>query len=126
MKRILSITLFVLLIFSAACFAEEYDLPSDKSVGYGAETSFMTWHGYLNFEFDKREDSNSNFDNHEFYLSAHSIISERVSVTAEFEYEHTPEKLICPIQAYADLIISEYLTFRCGLFYTPIGLARSY
>lgn len=126
MRRFLPVALFVLLIVPMTGFAEEYDLSSDKSVGYGAETSFLTWHGYLNFEFDKKEGSNSNFDNHEFYLSAHSVISERVSVTAEFEYEHTPEKLVCPIQAYANLMISEYLTFRAGLFYTPIGLPRSY
>lgn len=127
MKRILSFVVFVIFAGSGTCFCEEaYDLHSDKAVGYGAETSFLNWHGYLNFEYDKAQSSNSNFDNHEFYLSANSIISERVGITAEFEYEHTPEKLICPIQAYADLKVTEYLTFRCGLFYTPIGLPRSY
>lgn len=99
---------------------------ADKDIGYGAETSFLTWHGYINFEFDKKQKKNSNFDNHEFYLSTHAMVSDRVSVTAEFEYEHTPEKLILPIQAYADLKILEPLRFRVGMFYTPMGISRSY
>ena len=108
----------------------EYEEPighlSDKDVGYGAETSFLTWHGYLNFEYDDQQGKNSNFDNHEFYLSTKATLSRNLSLTAEFEYEHAPEKLILPIQAYADYQIHEYLTFRAGIFFTPIGISRSY
>ena len=107
-------------------YEEPSDARDDKQVGYGAETSFLTWHGYLNFEYDNATSSTSNFDNHEFYLSAQATISRRVSVTAEFEYEHTPEKLILPIQAYADFRASNTLTFRAGAFFTPLGIPRSY
>ena len=105
---------------------ETLDHFADKNVGYGAETSFLTWHGYLNFEFDKKQGTHNNFDNHEFYLSAQSILSERLSLTAEFEFEHTPEKLILPIQAYADFKFSDALVFRVGQFFTPMGIPRSY
>ena len=90
---ILVVTLLVISDSHAQEGTESYSLISDKDVGYGADISFLTWHGYLNFEFDKtlNDDARSNFDNHEFYLSARSDISERVSLTAEFEYEHTPE-----------------------------------
>ena len=110
----------------AAAYTEDMHHYADKDVGYGAESSFLTWHGYLNFEFDKGQGTHSNFDNHEFYLSARAHVSERVSVTAEFEYEHTPEKLILPIQAFADLKINKYLNFRAGQFFTPMGIPRSY
>jgi hypothetical protein len=102
------------------------DIRSEKDVGYGAETSFLEWHGYLNMEFDAKENTNSNFDNHEFYLSARSTLNEYVSITAEFEYEHAPEKLILPQQAYVDFKISELFTIRTGSFYTPVGIPRSY
>ena len=98
----------------------------DKDVGYGAETSFLTWHGYLNFEYDNAQGKNSNFDNHEFYLSTHATLSRRLGLTAEFEYEHAPEKLILPIQAYADYKLAKWATFRAGIFFTPIGISRSY
>lgn len=107
-------------------YTEDISHFADKDVGYGAETSFLTWHGYLNFEFDKKQGTNSNFDNHELYLSAKSRLTEKVSFTAEFEFEHTPEKLILPVQAYADYKVSDAFTFRAGQFYTPIGISRSY
>lgn len=107
-------------------FTEDMHIRADKDVGYGAETSFLIWHGYLNFEYDDREGSNSNFDNHEFYLSARSDVSEHVYVVAEFEYEHSPEKLILPIQAYGVYKFSDALMFRAGLFFTPLGMPRSY
>jgi len=107
-------------------YVEDIDLLSDRDVGYGAETSFLTWHGYINFEFDKKQGTHSNFDNHEFYLSTQAHVSRRVSLTAEFEFEHTPEKLILPIQAYADLKIAKSFIFRFGQFYTPMGISRSY
>ena len=109
-------------------YTEDMHLRADKDVGYGEESSFMVWHGYLNFEFDKvfNEKSNSNFDNHEFYLSARSDLHEKLSITAEFEYEHNPEVLVLPIQAYADLKLSDMLIIRSGLFFTPMGLPRSY
>lgn len=106
--------------------SEDMHIRADKNVGYGAESSFLIWHGYLNFEFDKRDGSNSNFDNHEFYLSARSDVSERVSVVAEFEYEHSPEKLILPIQAYALYKFDNAFIFRVGIFFTPLGMPRSY
>ncbi len=30
-------------------YVEDIGLLSDRDVGYGAETSFLTWHGYINF-----------------------------------------------------------------------------
>ena len=74
-------------------YTEPSSAVDDKQVGYGAETSFLTWHGYINFEYDNSTSETANFDNHEFYLSAQAMVSRRVSITAEFEYEHTPEKL---------------------------------
>lgn len=109
-----------------ALYIEDMHLRSDKDVGYGEESSFLVWHGYLNFEFDKKQDKNSFFDNHEFYLSARSDLHEKLSITAEFEYEHTPEKLILPIQCYADLKLADELIIRNGLFFTPMGIPRSY
>lgn len=111
---------------SEPVYTENISLNSDKDVGYGAETSFLTWHGYINFEYIATQGKKTTFDNHEFYLSARSVLSKRVSLTAEFEYEHTPEKLVLPIQAYADFRAADFLTFRAGLFYTPLGMSRSY
>ena len=107
-------------------YGESMHHHSDKDVGYGAESSFLTWHGYLNFEFDDAQGTHSNFDNHEFYLSAKSYLSEKVTLTAEFEFEHTPEKLILPIQAYADYKVNKFVNVRAGLFFTPMGISRSY
>ena len=106
---------------------ENYQIMSDKAVQYGADDSFMEWHGYLNFEVDNKEGSNWNFDNHEFYLNAYTQITDQASVTAEFEYEHTPEKLILPIQAYGTwTFIEDHLAVRTGLFFVPIGIPRAY
>lgn len=105
---------------------EDMHIRADRNVGYGAESSFLVWHGYLNFEYDDKQGTNSNFDNHEFYLSARSDLNERVTLVAEFEYEHTPEKLILPIQAYGIYKFSDALMVRAGLFYTPIGMPRTY
>src|SRR5262245_11362849 len=66
---------------------EDMKLSAEKDVGYGAETSFLTWHGYLDLEFLKQETVPSTFDLHEFYLSAKAQIAPKVSITAEFEYE---------------------------------------
>lgn len=99
-----------------------------KETGYDDSEAFMEWHGYLNFEYDDVQGKNSNFDNHEFYLNVTANMSKRVKVTAEFEYEHTPEKIIAPIQAFADfqLLDDDLLYMRTGLWYIPIGLAPSY
>lgn len=109
-----------------ALYIEDMHLRSDKDVGYGDEYSFLVWHGYLNFEYDKKQGTHGSFDNHEFYLSAHSDLHEKLSITAEFEYEHTPEKLVLPIQAYSDLKLHDAFIFRSGIFFTPLGIPRSY
>ena len=104
---------------------DNHSILADKDVGYGDEGSFLTWHGYLNFEYVRKDGIPSTFDNHEFYLSTKARLSEKVSVTAEFEYEHSPGTLILPIQAYADLTANRYLTVRTGIFFSPIGLPRT-
>ena len=105
---------------------EEMELSAEKDVGYGSETSFLTWHGYLSFEGIKRQTLPSTFDLHEFYLSAKAQVSAKVSITAEFEYEHSPEKLMLPIQAYADYVAHPAFVVRVGLFFVPIGIPRTY
>jgi hypothetical protein len=105
---------------------EPMSLLSDKDLGYGAESSFLTWHGYLNFEYSDKQGVPSTFDNHEFYLSAKASLSEKVSVTAEFEYEHNPGTLVLPIQAYADYAVHKAFNIRTGMFFTPMGIPRSY
>jgi hypothetical protein len=105
---------------------EDMQMAAEKDVGYGAETSFLTWHGYLNLEGFRKEGTVSTFDLHEFYLSAKAQIAPKVSVTAEFEYEHTPEKLVLPIQAYADLAVNKAFIVRAGIFFAPIGVPRTY
>ena len=103
-----------------------HSIRDQKSVTYGSPTSFLEWHGYLDFEFDDGQGANSNFDNHEFYLSTKANISERLRVIAEFEYEHTPEKLILPVQAFAEYDLwGDMVTIRAGLFYVPLGINRS-
>jgi hypothetical protein len=105
---------------------EDMKLSSEKDVGYGAETSFLTWHGYIDLEFLKQQQGISTFDLHEFYLSAKAQVSEKVSVTAEFEYEHAPEKLVLPMQAYVDYAVNQAFVVRGGIFFVPIGLPRTY
>lgn len=105
---------------------EDMTMKSEKDVGYGADTSFLTWHGYISMEGFKQQEKIGTFDLHEFYLSAKAQVSSKVSVTAEFEYEHAPEKLILPIQAYLDYAANPALVFRAGLFYAPIGIPRTY
>lgn len=106
---------------------ESYDIHSSKQTAYRTPSSFLEWHGYLDTEFDKEDGENSNFDNHEFYLSAKATISEKLLMVAEFEYEHTPEKLILPIQAYTQYkAFDRYASGRAGLFHVPIGLPRRY
>jgi len=100
-------------------------LSSEKDVGYGAETSFLTWHGYLSLEGHKKQDTVGTFDLHEFYLSAKAQISQRVSVTAEFEYEHGAEVLVLPMQAYVDYVVDPRLVVRGGMFFSPIGIPRT-
>ncbi len=85
---------------SAACVSTLF---SDHAPSYGSDASFLEWHGYLAMEADARQGKNSNFDNHEFYLSATATVSDRLSFLAEMEFEHTPEKLILPIQAFGRL-----------------------
>src|SRR5262245_14907303 len=105
---------------------EDMSIKSEKDVGYGADTSFLTWHGYVSMEAHKQQEKIGTFDLHEFYLSAKAQVSQRVSVTAEFEYEHAPEKLVLPIQAYLDYAANPALVFRAGVFFAPIGIPRTY
>lgn len=122
-RLFVSVSLAAMLIGTVQ--ADDYSVVSDKKdTGYDESEAFMEWHGYLNFEYDDKQNTNSNFDNHEFYLSVSATISERIKVMAEFEYEHTPEKLITPIQAYGDYRVfdDDSMYVRAGLWYIPIGL----
>src|SRR5262245_57853589 len=105
---------------------ENMQMSAEKDVAYGNETSFLTWHGYLDMEAHKQQGAVSTFDLHEFYLSTKAQIAKKVSVTAEFEYEHAPEKLVLPIQAYVDYTVNPAFVVRTGLFFVPIGLPRAY
>jgi hypothetical protein len=105
---------------------EDMKLAAEKDVGYGADTSFLTWHGYLDLEFTKGQQENSAFDLHEFYLSAKAQIASKVSVTGEFEYEHAPQEFVLPLQAYVDYAVHPAFNVRGGLFFAPIGLPRAY
>jgi len=99
---------------------------SEKDVGYGSDTSFLTWHGYGSMEGSKGQATVGTFDLHEFYLSAKAQVSNKVSVTGEFEYEHAPQEFILPIQAYIDYAASPAFVVRAGEFFAPIGLPRTY
>lgn len=105
---------------------EDMRLPAEKDLSYGSETSFLTWHGYMDTEFFKAPDVPSSFDLHEVYLSTKAQVAKQLSVTAEFEYEHGGNGLILPMQAYADYTFNPALTVRTGIFYVPIGLPRAY
>lgn len=105
---------------------EDMKLAAEKDLAYGSETSFLTWHGYMDMEFFKQPEVPSSFDLHEVYLSTKAQIAKQLSVTAEFEYEHGGSGLILPMQAYADYAANPALTIRTGIFYVPIGLPRAY
>lgn len=105
---------------------EDMQLAAEKGLGYGADTSFLTWHGYLDLEFKKAQDEVSAFDLHEFYLSAKAQIGSKVSVTGEFEYEHSPEEFVLPLQAYVDYSMHPAFNVRGGIFFAPVGLPRAY
>ena len=138
LTRLIGVALVVGVMAPAVCVAqptapaaepttkEDMKLSVEKDVGYGAETSFLTWHGYIDLEFLKQQGAVSTFDLHEFYLSAKAQIAKKVSVTAEFEYEHAPEKLILPMQAYVDYAVHPAFVVRGGIFFVPIGLPRTY
>ena len=113
-------------MFNPSLAMEDYSIAGEKHVSYGSPTTFLEWHGYINFEFDDKQGTNSNFDLHEFYLAAQANISEKLSVIAEFEYEHAPEKLILPINAYATYAAAPYLNIRAGLFFVPVGIPVAY
>jgi len=105
---------------------EDMKLNADKDISYGAETSFLTWHGYVRLEYFKQQEDVSSFDLHELYLSTKAQVAKQVSVTAEFEYEHGADEVILPLQAYVDYTFRPELTVRAGSFYVPIGLPRAY
>src|SRR5262245_6310998 len=54
---------------------ENMQLSAEKDVAYGNETSFLTWHGYLDMEAHKQQGAVSTFDLHEFYLSTKAQIA---------------------------------------------------
>jgi len=105
---------------------EDMSIKSEKDVGYGSDTSFLTWHGYVSMEGYKAEGKVGTFDLHEFYLSAKAQVTSKVSVTGEFEYEHVPQEFILPMQAYIDLAANPAFIIRAGEFYAPIGIPRPY
>ena len=94
---------------------EEMKLSTEKDVGYGSDTSFLTWHGYLSLEGHKKQQAVGTFDLHELYLSAKAQIAPKISVTAEFEYEHAAEVLVLPMQAYVDYVFNPALVVRGGM-----------
>ncbi len=105
---------------------KDMNIHTDKDIGYGHLLSMLYWHGYLDFEFHAHEGESGTFDNHELYLAAQAAISNRITLSAEFEFEHTPNGYVLPVQAYADFKVSSPLTIRFGQFFTPMGLPNTY
>lgn len=95
------------------------DKPYLAKVGQGAILG-----GYMDMEFEHTDDA-STFDQHRFVPFITGHVSERVTVSAEIEYEHggNAEKggEISLEYAVMDFTLSEGLQFRGGVLLSPLG-----
>ncbi len=95
------------------------DKPYLTKVGQGAVLG-----GYMDMEFEWTDDGNT-FDQHRFVPFITGHVSERVTVSAEIEFEHggNPDKdgEIKLEYAVMDFTLSEALQFRGGVLLSPLG-----
>ena len=95
------------------------DKPYLTRVGQGAVLG-----GYMDMEFEWT-DNGSTFDQHRFVPFITGHVSERVTVSAEIEFEHggNPDKdgEVKLEYAIMDFMLSEGLQFRGGVLLSPLG-----
>ena len=95
------------------------DKPYLTRIGQGAILG-----GYMDMEFERTDDG-STFDQHRFVPFITGHVSERVTVSAEIEFEHggNPDKggEIAVEYAVMDFRLSEGLQFRGGVVLSPLG-----
>jgi hypothetical protein len=95
------------------------DKPYLTHVGQGAILG-----GYMDMEFEWTDDG-STFDQHRFVPFITGHVSERVTVSAEIEFEHggNPDKggEVKLEYAIMDFMVSEGLQFRGGVLLSPLG-----
>jgi hypothetical protein len=95
------------------------DKPYLTSLGQGAVLG-----GYMDMEFERTDDG-STFDQHRFVPFITGYVSERVTVSAEIEFEHggnpDADGEIKLEYAVMDFRLSEALQFRGGVVLSPLG-----
>jgi hypothetical protein len=127
----LTLLVLVMIGVSSAALAEETtdkrpelsggvnDKPYLTQLGQGAILG-----GYIDMEFEVTEDG-STFDQHRFVPFITGHVSERVTVSAEIEFEHggNPDKdgEVKLEYAVMDFEMSEGLQFRGGVLLSPLG-----
>jgi hypothetical protein len=82
--------------------------------------------GYLDMEFEWQEDGSKTFDQHRFIPFLTGYVSDRVTVSAEIEFEHggkvpDADGEIKLEYAVMDFELSEALKFRGGVVLSPLG-----
>jgi len=129
MQRVTPIFLFVLFLLPVLAQAEEdqtsgrgiYDKPYLKGSGGGVAVG-----GYMDMELEYNPQTGySTFDQHRFVPFITGYVSDRVTVSAEIEYEHggNPDKggEVKIEYGVMDYRFSEKFNFRGGVLLAPLG-----
>jgi len=128
--KIFSLSGFTILMLAGIAAAEEttpgrgiYDKPYLSGAGGGVAVG-----GYMDMEFEAPEGGTSTFDQHRFVPFITGYVSERVTVSAEIEYEHggdvnggNNDGEIKIEYAVMDYRFSEKFNFRGGVLLSPLG-----
>lgn len=118
-KQIAVLSLVLLVAFASAGFAQE------ATSGYGDSfdrlTNNVTFGGYFEQEFEDKERSEANFDQHRTILFFGAQPHERIRFFSELEIEHGGFSDVKLEQAWLELALTENHNFRGGIDLIPVG-----
>jgi hypothetical protein len=121
----------VLALSAIAAFASAQEQPRPEQTGGIYDKPYLTrvgdvatLGGYIDMEFEWTEDA-STFDQHRFVPFITGYISDRVTVSAEIEFEHggnpDADGEVKLEYAVTDFRFTEALNFRGGVILSPLG-----
>lgn len=102
--------------------AKPADAPKEAPVGgvFRRLVNRTRLGGYVDLEFYDFNGQDSFFDNHHLNLQVSSYLHDRLFVFGEVEIEHGGEAVRIE-QGYLDFELTDWLTFRGGVFLQPLG-----
>ena len=98
----------------------------DMKMGTGGHKEKRVFlHGYGELHYNNTIDGSKQMDMHRFVIGIHALLTDRIHLNAEIDFEHGAQEMELEF-GYLDFLINSKLNFRAGAVLVPVGFLNEF